>query len=124
MRHVEVSCQRLPPRLAVAKVCNVGVQRCRSRVIQLQWSNHSKDRGEHLLRRGPDAQINERRRSHAALQTLCLYLKVAVCSGATRLLPRWPELESREVTVDSGDKQAPSALLDSMLRLNTRHMRG
>lgn len=50
-----------------------------------------------------------------------LYLKVVLHSGTSRMPLRWPELESREVTVDSGDKRPPTVPLESMLWLNITH---
>lgn len=47
--------------------------------------------------------------------TMFLYLKMETCSGGKELLLRCPELDSREVTVDSGERPSPARLLKSML---------
>lgn len=137
LRYDKPFCQRLAALTTALKVCDVSIQCSWGWVIVLQSINKYEGftfrksstikifsdsilelqeyRGQTLAVPSQCCKNRPPAEKVEAKRTLSPYLKVVLCSGASRLLLRCPELDSREVTVDSGDRKSPTKLLDSML---------
>lgn len=94
---------------AAVEVCDVGVQRRWRRIKDLQVEKNT-----------PQNHPATSTSPLFIIITWSLNLKVALAlrPAGCRPLRRWPERDSRDVTVDSGDRQSLPRLLDSILYLH------